>query len=345
MKESKVKRSRRAVGNFAQGMGSQFARGYRAGRNRASETQARSRQSAPGARSSALVSAPANSVRTWKIRRPILRGFVFGSRWQSLRSLSRRLALVSPCPGNPKLVVAIVIDQFRYDYLTRFRSEYTGGLKRMLDRRRRFYQRPLSPLPTVTAVGHSTFLTGATPVREPESSATNGGTAPPAQPSPAFPIRKPSLLGGNRYRFLAAAPVAIHRRRRTEELRQGRQSHRRFHQGPRRHPPLRPHRRRSLLVRRPHPATSSAAPIISRRCPRGCQEPTPAAPRQLRRSTNGWPTRCRRPARPSIPQLEATPYSNELIQQFALRALAAEKLGTTLRRPICSRSATPPTIT
>ena len=39
----------------------------------------------------------------------------------------------APAPATPKLVVAIVIDQFRYDYLTRFRSEYAGGLKRMLD--------------------------------------------------------------------------------------------------------------------------------------------------------------------------------------------------------------------
>ena len=33
----------------------------------------------------------------------------------------------------------------------------------------------------------------------------------------------------------------------------------------------------------------------------------------------------------SITEIEATPYGNELIQQFALRALAAEKLGTTAK--------------
>src|SRR3954470_3617933 len=63
----------------------------------------------------------------------------------------------------PKLVVAIVIDQFRYDYLTRFRSEYTGGLKRMLNDGADFTNSRYRHYPTVTAVGHSTFLSGATP--------------------------------------------------------------------------------------------------------------------------------------------------------------------------------------
>jgi predicted AlkP superfamily pyrophosphatase or phosphodiesterase len=61
------------------------------------------------------------------------------------------------------LVVAIVIDQFRYDYLTRFQSEYTGGLKRLLDDGADFTNARYHHVPTVTAVGHSTFLTGATP--------------------------------------------------------------------------------------------------------------------------------------------------------------------------------------
>ena len=36
-------------------------------------------------------------------------------------------SLLAAAPKKPKLVVAIVIDQFRYDYLTRFRSEYVAG--------------------------------------------------------------------------------------------------------------------------------------------------------------------------------------------------------------------------
>lgn len=66
-------------------------------------------------------------------------------------------------PQAPKLVVAIVIDQFRYDYLTRFHSEYTGGFKRFFDQGAVFTNAHFEHVPTVTAVGHSTFLTGATP--------------------------------------------------------------------------------------------------------------------------------------------------------------------------------------
>src|SRR5271167_4959455 len=68
-----------------------------------------------------------------------------------------------PKPPTPKLVVAIVIDQFRYDYLTKFHSEYTGGFKRFFEHGAVFTNARFEHVPTVTAVGHSTFLTGATP--------------------------------------------------------------------------------------------------------------------------------------------------------------------------------------
>ncbi|MBZ5585946.1 MAG: alkaline phosphatase family protein [Acidobacteriia bacterium] len=64
---------------------------------------------------------------------------------------------------KPKLVLAIVLDQFRYDYTTRFRSEYTGGFDRLLSRGAVFTNARYVHVPTVTAVGHSTFLTGAIP--------------------------------------------------------------------------------------------------------------------------------------------------------------------------------------
>ena len=66
---------------------------------------------------------------------------------------------------QPKLVLAIVVDQFRYDYLTRFRADFTGGLKRMLEQGAVFTNAHYDASPTVTAVGHSTFLTGATPAK------------------------------------------------------------------------------------------------------------------------------------------------------------------------------------
>jgi len=64
---------------------------------------------------------------------------------------------------KPKLVVAIAVDQFRYDYLLRFRAEYKQGLDRLLTRGAVFTNAYYQHFPTVTAIGHSTFLSGATP--------------------------------------------------------------------------------------------------------------------------------------------------------------------------------------
>ncbi|HZU27007.1 MAG TPA: alkaline phosphatase family protein [Bryobacteraceae bacterium] len=66
-------------------------------------------------------------------------------------------------PTNPKLVLAVVVDQFRYDYLTRFRSEYKAGFARLFREGAVFTDAHHMHFPTVTAIGHSTFLSGATP--------------------------------------------------------------------------------------------------------------------------------------------------------------------------------------
>src|SRR4051794_38771485 len=72
-------------------------------------------------------------------------------------------SLLAAAPKKPKLVLAIVIDQFRYDYLTRFRSEYHAGFDRLLTKGAVFTNANYIHFPTVTAVGHSTFLSGAIP--------------------------------------------------------------------------------------------------------------------------------------------------------------------------------------
>ena len=64
---------------------------------------------------------------------------------------------------KPKLVLAVVVDQFRYDYLTRFRDDYKAGFARALEHGAVFTDAHHIHFPTVTAVGHSTFLSGATP--------------------------------------------------------------------------------------------------------------------------------------------------------------------------------------
>jgi len=72
-------------------------------------------------------------------------------------------AWAADTPKRPRLVLAIVIDQFRYDYLQRFRQDYNSGLKRMLEQGAVFTDAHYLHAATVTAVGHSTFLSGATP--------------------------------------------------------------------------------------------------------------------------------------------------------------------------------------
>jgi hypothetical protein len=82
---------------------------------------------------------------------------------KALVSLLVAASLLAAAPKRPKLVVAIVIDQFRYDYLTRFRSEFHSGFDRLLTQGAVFTNARYIHFPTVTAVGHSTFLSGATP--------------------------------------------------------------------------------------------------------------------------------------------------------------------------------------
>jgi predicted AlkP superfamily pyrophosphatase or phosphodiesterase len=73
------------------------------------------------------------------------------------------IAAPAQSPRKPKLVLAVIIDQFRYDYLLRFRNEYNAGLARLLDHGAVFTEARYIHAVTVTAVGHSTFLSGAPP--------------------------------------------------------------------------------------------------------------------------------------------------------------------------------------
>src|SRR5215468_634156 len=71
--------------------------------------------------------------------------------------------LAAAVPKKPKLIVTIVLDQFRFDYLSRYRPEYKGGLHRLLTQGAVFTDAHYIHVPTLTAVGHSTMLSGATP--------------------------------------------------------------------------------------------------------------------------------------------------------------------------------------
>ncbi len=65
---------------------------------------------------------------------------------------------------KPRLVVSIVIDQLRHDYLQRFADQFgEGGFKRFLNQGAVFANANYIHSPTVTACGHATVLSGATP--------------------------------------------------------------------------------------------------------------------------------------------------------------------------------------
>jgi len=65
---------------------------------------------------------------------------------------------------NPKLVIGLVLDQMRYDYLFRYWDKLSdGGLKKMLSSGYSFKNANFSYLPTYTAPGHATIYSGTTP--------------------------------------------------------------------------------------------------------------------------------------------------------------------------------------
>src|SRR4026207_1501918 len=66
---------------------------------------------------------------------------------------------------RPKLVVGIVIDQMRWDYLYRYYDRYAanGGFKRMLNQGFSCENTLIPYAPTVTAPGHTSIFTGSVP--------------------------------------------------------------------------------------------------------------------------------------------------------------------------------------
>ncbi|GAA4271364.1 alkaline phosphatase PafA [Aquimarina gracilis] len=65
---------------------------------------------------------------------------------------------------SPKLVVGIVVDQMRYDYLTRFYNRFgEGGFKRMISEGYNCKNNHFNYVPTYTGPGHASVYTGTTP--------------------------------------------------------------------------------------------------------------------------------------------------------------------------------------
>lgn len=78
-------------------------------------------------------------------------------------------SLIWPVAGmaqveRPKLVVGIVVDQMRWDYLYRFNAHYgDGGFRRMMNEGYSFENCRIPYIPSVTAVGHTSIFTGSVP--------------------------------------------------------------------------------------------------------------------------------------------------------------------------------------
>ena len=66
-------------------------------------------------------------------------------------------------PSRPKLVVLLVVDQMRGDYVDKFRGQWTAGLKRLLTEGAWFRAAAYPYAATETCPGHSTISTGAFP--------------------------------------------------------------------------------------------------------------------------------------------------------------------------------------
>jgi hypothetical protein len=65
---------------------------------------------------------------------------------------------------RPKLVVGLVVDQMRWDYLYYYYEDFVeGGLKRLVDEGYSYENCMINYVPTVTAIGHASVYTGSTP--------------------------------------------------------------------------------------------------------------------------------------------------------------------------------------
>jgi hypothetical protein len=81
------------------------------------------------------------------------------------RPQADRGARTAPAFQPPKLAVLIVVDQMRADYIERFKRDWTGGLKRIVEQGAWFTNARYPYLLTTTCAGHATVATGTFPHR------------------------------------------------------------------------------------------------------------------------------------------------------------------------------------
>ena len=65
---------------------------------------------------------------------------------------------------RPRLIVGVVVDQMRWDYLSRYYEQFCdGGFRRLIDQGYSCNNCLINYVPTVTAIGHASVYTGTTP--------------------------------------------------------------------------------------------------------------------------------------------------------------------------------------
>lgn len=85
--------------------------------------------------------------------------------FSSTASAQLAAPLARSTPPRPRLVVGLVLDQMRWDYLYRYADRLSdkGGFRRMLEEGNSCEQTLIPYTPTVTACGHSAIYTGTVP--------------------------------------------------------------------------------------------------------------------------------------------------------------------------------------
>ena len=85
----------------------------------------------------------------------------------SLISVAQQKQTTKPqnqSPTKPKLVIGIVVDQMRMEYLYRFANDFSdNGFKRILNNGFTYHNAHFNYVPTYTAPGHASVYTGTTP--------------------------------------------------------------------------------------------------------------------------------------------------------------------------------------
>jgi predicted AlkP superfamily pyrophosphatase or phosphodiesterase len=83
---------------------------------------------------------------------------------QSIAQKKKKTVSENSYPPQPKLIIGIVVDQMRYDFLYRYYDKYsTDGFKRLMNEGFNCRNHHYDYAPTVTAAGHAAIFTGSIP--------------------------------------------------------------------------------------------------------------------------------------------------------------------------------------